>query len=152
MTSDFVVDSSALLTVLLGEPEADTFLKLLQNSNNIKISSFTWLECIVVISVKKGPEGVRIFREFLSALKVNIEPFTPQQAEIAYQGWTRFGKGWHPASLNLGDCVSYAVTQSEGLPLLFKGNDFSQTDVAAVLTVLLQMNMLKSLSSYKVVI
>lgn len=127
-----VVDTSALLVVLLGEPEAETFAGLLADDPKIMISAFNALESAIVIEAKKGEAGGRELDLLLHRARIDIIPFTADQVELALTAWRQFGKGHHPAGLNIGDCCAYALAKFSGEPLLFKGNDFNQTDIRSV--------------------
>ena len=120
-----IVDSSALLAILKGEPDRDRISEAILLSSSVAVSAPTLLETAIVI------EG----RSDLDALLAEIEPqivaFTAEQASLAREAFRRFGKGKHPARLNFGDCISYALAKESGEPLLFKGDDFSKTDIEA---------------------
>ena len=131
MTGEAVVlDTSALLAILLQEPDAQRYSDAIAGAPRRLISAATLVEAGIVA------EG-RGMREDLDALlaraRAEVADFTAAQAATAQDGWRRFGKGRHPAGLNLGDCFAYALAQSRGEPLLYKGNDFSLTDVKAAL-------------------
>jgi len=125
-----VLDTSALLAILLQEPDAQRYSDAIAGAPRRLISAATLVEAGIVA------EG-RGMREDLDALlaraRAEVADFTAAQAATAQDGWRRFGKGRHPAGLNLGDCFAYALAQSRGEPLLYKGNDFSLTDVKAAL-------------------
>jgi ribonuclease VapC len=87
----------------------------------------------MVIEYKKGEAGASKFDELLQLIEPIIIAFDKQQAQLARIAWRKYGKGRHPAKLNFGDCCSYAAAQQSNLPLLFKGNDFSQTDIQSAL-------------------
>lgn len=125
-----VVDSSALIAILLGEPEADEFIEVLSRPERRFMSAFNWLETAIVIEARKGLEGDRLLNELTSGGGFEIMPFDTGQAEVALDAWRRFGKGRHPAGLNMGDCAAYALSRTLNQALLFKGADFPQTDVA----------------------
>jgi ribonuclease VapC len=127
-----VVDTSALMAVLLGEPEAETFARLLADDPKIMISAFNALESAIVIEAKKGEAGGRELDLLLHRARIDIIPFTADQVELALTAWRQFGKGHHPAGLNIGDCCAYALATFSGEPLLFKGNDFNQTNIRSV--------------------
>lgn len=127
-----VVDTSALMAVLLGEPEAETFARLLADDPKILISAFNALESAIVIEAKKGEAGGRELDLLLHRARIDIIPFTADQVELARTAWRQFGKGQHPAGLNIGDCCAYALAKFSGEPLLFKGKDFSHTDIRSV--------------------
>ncbi len=124
-----VVDTSALIAVLKREPELQIFMNILGTDNCI-VSSVSLLETSIVLA---GGNGDRIAWQPLNRLLVDLDiqprDHDAELTEIAREAFLRFGKGRHPASLNFGDCASYALAKREGCPLLFKGNDFSQTDI-----------------------
>ncbi len=124
-----VIDSSALLAILLIEPEKKEFINKITNDPKRLISSFTLLETGIVIEARKKDVGGRELDLFIHRSQIDVIPFTPEQSEIARQAWRKFGKGRHPARLNMGDCCTYALAKYSGEPLLFKGNDFDQTDL-----------------------
>lgn len=127
-----VIDTSALLAILFKEPERDTFAKALSSAGVRLISTVSVLEAAVVVSTRKGPDGVLELDNFLDEGKCEVVAFTSAQLRLARQAYEAYGKGRHPAGLNLGDCCSYALAQHAAEPLLFKGNDFALTDVARV--------------------
>ncbi len=125
-----ILDTSALITLIEGEPEADMFLELIARSSQVSISAATYVEASIVIDSRNNPVLSRSLDTLLDDLAVTIEPVTADQARVARQAYRDFGKGrQHPAQLNFGDCFSYALASTAGQPLLFKGQDFSHTDV-----------------------
>lgn len=127
-----VIDSSALLSILLAEDDAPAMAAAILADNRRLISAITLLETSVVIEAKKGPAGGREFDLLLHVAAIEVANMTPEQAELAREAYRRYGKGRHRAKLNLGDCCSYALARHSGEPLLFKGEDFSQTDIPTV--------------------
>ena len=132
MNASMVIDSSALLAVLLGEPEADRILAVMLDAHERWISSFNLLEASVVIAAKKGEHAVPILDALAYHLDVQVSPLTKEQTLIALDAWVRFGMERHSAALNLGDCCAYAAARALSLPLLAKGSDFPQTDIDLV--------------------
>ena len=129
-----VVDSSAIIAVLLGELDAPQFADAMTRSiGDLHISVVTRVEAAIVLEARQGPEAAADLQILLDRLTIMEQPVTAAQADLALRAWRRFGKGRHPAKLNLGDCFSYALAASLNARLLFKGDDFGQTDVAAVL-------------------
>jgi ribonuclease VapC len=126
-----VIDTSALIAILLGEPEAEALALALAGDPKRLVSAFTALETGIVIEAKKGEAGGRELDLLLHHARIVIVPMTAEHYEIARFAWRRYGKGRHPAGLNIGDCCSYALAKAAGEPLLFKGKDFSQTDIKA---------------------
>ncbi len=124
-----VIDSSVLIAILLKEPETEYFTKLLIDTDSIYISAVSIVESSMVIEYKKGEQGATQFDELLKTIVPTVIAFDVQQAILARTAWRTYGKGRHPAKLNFGDCCSYATAKHLNQPLLFKGNDFSQTDI-----------------------
>jgi ribonuclease VapC len=125
-----VVDSSVLIAVLLLEPDAEQLLNQLIDADELYLSAVSLVESAMVIEYKKGKSGADKLDELLAELTPTIVEFDLQQAELARMAWREYGKGRHPAKLNFGDCCSYALAKHLNQSLLFKGNDFSQTDIA----------------------
>jgi len=126
-----VIDTSALMAILLREPEREPFLSALEADPARLMSAVSLLEAAMVAESRKTPTGGREFDLFLYRSNITIVPFTPEQAEVARAAWRRYGKGNHPAALNFCDCCAYALSRTSGEPLLFKGDDFAKTDVRA---------------------
>lgn len=125
-----VVDTSALIAILAREPEHQAFLRLLAGTDRRLLSAVTYFESGIVMRARTGPGGVDDLNDLLQELSAEIVPFDEAQARAALAAYARYGKGIDPkASLNLGDCASYALAKAIGAPLLFKGTDFSATDV-----------------------
>ena len=116
-----VVDNSALVAIPLGEPEGDALTLALAGAAMPVICAPNWLEAMMVISARLGHPGVQALGELLDAAEVRIEPADADLLQTAFDPWQRFGKGRHPAGLNLGDCFAYALTSRRGDVLLFKG-------------------------------
>ncbi|MBU2644576.1 MAG: type II toxin-antitoxin system VapC family toxin [bacterium] len=127
-----VIDTSAIIAVLLGEPEARQIAAAINNDPKRVMSSFSLLEAGIVIEAKKGEFGGRELDLLLHRCQIEVIGFTSEQSELARVCWRRFGKGRHPAALNIGDCCSYALSKIADEPLLFKGDDFSKTDLKLV--------------------
>ncbi len=124
-----ILDTSALVAILFGEPEAEAFLRLIWEADVCRISVVNRLELAMVLERQAKPETGRQAEALLHAAAVVEEPVTLQQGMLARQAYYDFGKGRHKARLNFGDCFAYALAKSLGEPLLFKGNDFGRTDV-----------------------
>lgn len=121
-----ILDSSAVVAVLRGEPEAASFRSLIEAAEAIGISAATLVEVSLVV----GPDRQRILDRFLSVACVVVVPVDEQQASVARRAAIRYGKGsGSPAKLNLCDCFSYALASVTGRPLLCKGDDFVHTDI-----------------------
>ena len=127
-----VIDASALIAILLGEPDAEAFAVAIANDPRRLISSFSALEVSIVIESKKGEAGGRELDLLMHRSQIQIVSMDSEQAELARIAWRNYGKGRHPAGLNIGDCCSYALSKFSGEPLLFKGDDFSKTDLNLV--------------------
>lgn len=129
-----IVDSSALIAILRQEEDADRFIDSLATARRPRISAATYVEAAVVVDASRDPVLSRRYDELLATVDAVVEPVTREQAELARQAYRDFGKGsGHPATLNFGDCFAYALARATGEPLLFKGDDFSHTDVTAAL-------------------
>ena len=126
-----ILDTSAMVAILYREPEASVFVQLIHDADFCRISVATYVELSMVIENQLGPEGMRQAEAFFRRAGVVIEPVTVDHGELARQAFLDFGKGRHKASLNYGDCFSYTLAKATGESLLFKGNDFSQTDIEA---------------------
>lgn len=129
-----VLDSSALVAILLGEVDAATYLTVLEGPGPFAISAVNVFEAETVLRGRKNAAFARRVRDFLSAKDAMIAPFDDVQAVVASEAYARFGKGFHPARLNLADCAAYALARSMDAPLLYKGEDFARTDVTSALT------------------
>jgi ribonuclease VapC len=127
-----IVDASAVIAVLKEEPEAGRFLRDMTASGEPKrMSAASYLEAAIVVDANHNPLLSRRFDDLIVRTEIMVEPVTREQAEIARAAYRDFGKGsGHPAGLNFGDCFAYALAKSMREPLLFKGDDFSHTDVA----------------------
>ena len=125
-----VIDTSALLAILQNEPERHAFNLIIESEDVRALSTANFVELSMVVESRYGPEGVRDLDLFLNRADIELVPVDSDQAYLARQAFRQYGKGRHPAGLNYGDCFSYALAKSLGEPLLFKGEDFSQTDLA----------------------
>ncbi len=127
-----VLDTSVLAAVVFGEPDAEALLSVMTtHAGDLQIGAATLVEASIVVEAKQGSEAAADLRTLLTTLDVSVVAVDPGQAQIAVRAWRRFGKGRHPAGLDLGDCFSYALAKTAGAPLLFKGNDFRKTDVVS---------------------
>jgi ribonuclease VapC len=125
-----VVDTSALVAIVRNEPERDLFLERLAGLPRAPLlSAVTWMEAHMVVLGRMGDPGIVVLREAIDAANLRAIPVPFELAEAAFDAFRRFGKGRHPAGLNFGDCFAYALAMTMGEPLLFKGSDFSKTDV-----------------------
>ena len=129
-----VVDSSAIIAILRQETDAETYLDAVDTAEALRMSAANYLEAAVVIDSARDPVASRRFGQFITEAGIQVEPVTLSQAGIARDAYRDYGKGsGHKASLNFGDCFAYALAKETGEPLLFKGEDFSSTDVASAL-------------------
>jgi ribonuclease VapC len=127
-----VIDSSAALAILLGEVEDDLFAGAIDADPTRLMSAVSVLETSIVVEARKGPAAGRELDLFLHRGRIDIVPFNAHQLELARDAYRRYGKGYHRAALNFGDCCAYALAAASGEPLLFKGGDFIHTDVPSV--------------------
>lgn len=123
------LDASAILAVLLDEPERAEFVGRIERADRLLVSAMTVLEAAMVLEGRKGDDAGHDLDQFLARGGVEVVPFDQEQLACARTAFRRFGKGRHSAGLNFGDCASYALAQWSGEPLLFKGTDFGATDV-----------------------
>ena len=124
-----VLDTSAVLAILQDEPERRAFNEAIEAADSRSLSVASLVEASIVIEARYGAEGVRHLDQFLDRADVAVVAVDVEQGKIARQAFSRFGRGRHAAGLNFGDCFSYALAQALGEPLLYKGEDFSLTDV-----------------------
>lgn len=124
-----VIDTSALLAVLLDEPDAEHFEAAIAQASRRLMSTVSILETGIVLERRYGDIGTVELDRILHRAEIEAAPFTPEQCDLARQAFRNFGKGRHRAGLNFGDCAAYALSRASGEPLLFKGNDFTQTDI-----------------------
>jgi len=129
MAVPVVIDTSALLAILLGEPERGKFLQLLSESATRLLSAANALETAILVESRRGEAAGRELDLFLHRTKVEIVAVDAEQFSMARFAWRKFGKGRHAAALNFGDCFAYALTKTSGEPLLAKGEDFRRTDL-----------------------
>lgn len=128
MTS-IVVDTSAVVAILGNEPTADGCIEAMNAAEDRLMSAATLVELGIVMEARLGPAGGLAVDRFLRDGEVSVVAVDRQQSDRALDGWRRFGKGRHPAALNLGDCFTYALATDRGLPVLCTGDDFGQTDL-----------------------
>lgn len=124
-----IVDSSAIIAIIFGEPDADELLRSLMGGEP-RMSAATYFETGMVIDRKAEDDfPAKALDRLLGLARIDVVPVTRDHADRARLAYARFGKGNHPAQLNFGDCFSYALAADMGEPLLFKGEDFRQTDI-----------------------
>jgi ribonuclease VapC len=130
-----ILDTSAIVAILRDEAEAPLFAKAIEKAVHRRISAVNYVEAAAVIDASRDPIASRRFDDLLQEAEVNVESVTEAQARIARQAYHDFGKGsGHAARLNFGDCFAYALAKVKREPMLFKGDDFSHTDVTPALS------------------
>ncbi len=125
-----VVDSSALVELILRRPENQRVRATLEFASVVRIGAPTLVECAIVLRNKLGRDPNPEIELFLRAFDVEVIPFTEDHATEAHRAFAAYGRGRHPAALNFGDCLTYAVASKSAEPLLFVGEDFRRTDIA----------------------
>ena len=125
-----ILDTSALLAILYDEPERPAFNDAVATEDKA-LSAANFVETSMVLEPRYGEDAVHDLDLYIAKAGIAIAPVDVEQAEIAREAFRRYGKGRHPAGLNFGDCFAYALAHVRGEPLLFKGDDFAQTDVEA---------------------
>ena len=125
-----VIDTSALMAVLQDEPERRSFNEAIEAADSVALSVASFVETSIVIEARHGAEGLRALDRLVERAGIVVAAVDFAQGRLARDAFARFGKGRHPAGLNFGDCFAYALAKTLGEPLLFKGEDFSRTDVA----------------------
>ncbi len=126
-----VVDTSAMFAIAARENERDFLVDVLDRSDEAVCSSVTYLETVMVLTGRSRTVARSTVEELLRTFAIEVAPVDGMVTNAAVDAFDRYGKGRHRASLNLADCFSYALAKSRNAPLLFKGDDFSQTDIAA---------------------
>lgn len=126
-----VVDTSAILAILLDEPERRAFNEMIEAAESRRMSVASFVEASIVISARYGADGLHELDIFLDRAMIDLVPVDAEQGKLARDAFRRYGKGRHPAGLNYGDCFTYALARALGEPILFKGDDFARTDVVA---------------------
>ena len=126
-----VIDTSALLAILQDEPERRRFNEAIEAADSRILSTATFVEVSIVIESRYGAEGLRDLDLFIDRAGIELVALDVEQAKVARQAFIRFGKGRHAAGLNYGDCLAYALARVLSQPLLYKGDDFARTDIAA---------------------
>ncbi len=128
-----IVDSSAILAIMLQEPDSDAYLDAVMTAPVRRMSVANWLEATMVVDGRGTDNAIARFEEFMDGARIELVPVSLGQATIARRAWRVYGRGNHRARLNYGDCFAYALAKETGEPLLFKGDDFSQTDIESAL-------------------
>ena len=125
-----ILDSSAILAAFLEEPGYDSILDQISSAQSVGLGSPTFVETAIVLSSKMRRDARPQLNEFLREAGAELIPLGPEHIDAAVDAFLKFGKGRHPAALNFGDCLTYAIAAVAGLPLLFTGDDFTKTDIA----------------------
>ncbi|WP_298044917.1 type II toxin-antitoxin system VapC family toxin [uncultured Microbacterium sp.] len=129
-----VVDSSAIAAIVFGEADAPALSAVLRaHAGAVQVSAATVLEARMVVQARQGDAATTDLDRLLHSVDAEVVAFDDRQSALAFAAWRRFGRGRHAASLDFGDCISYALAKSVGVPLLYKGDDFAQTDVSSAL-------------------
>lgn len=129
-----IVDSSALIAIVLQEPDAQRYADALAAATERRMSTATYLEAGIVADGTRDPVAMRVYDHLIAVNGIDVEPFTVDQAVAARQAYRDFGRGsGHSAKLNFGDCMSYALAKVRDEPLLYKGDDFGHTDITSAL-------------------
>lgn len=126
-----ILDTSTLVAILANEPDSEPYIQAISRAPHCRISAGNFIEFSIVIQSQFGAEVLQQCDALFRRIGIVIEPVTVDQAHLARQAFQDFGKGRHAAGLNFGDCFAYALAKVTGEPLLFKGQDFSKTDVKA---------------------
>ena len=126
-----IVDTSALLAIAFGEPDAARFVDAMTGASGTEMAAPGWVEAAITVARRGGDTA--LLDRLVAELGVTVRPFTTDHARAALSAFVAFGKGRHAAALNYGDCMSYAVARCEGQPLLFKGQEFPRTDIEPAL-------------------
>ena len=125
-----VLDSSAIVAIHLKEPGHDRLIETLEKADIVVVGAPTLLETAMVLTARLGQDARPLVSIFLRRLEAEVVAFNENHLDAATTAFLRFGRGRHPAALNFGDCMAYAVASVAGLPLLFTGEDFARTDIA----------------------
>jgi ribonuclease VapC len=125
-----ILDTSAIIRAVVREPGYEQIFERMSAAPMLAVGAATLVETAIVLSCKQVREPRQQLRRFLREMEVEVIPFTAEHYEVAMDAFERYGKGRHPAALNFGDCLTYAVARLSGFPLLYTGNDFARTDLA----------------------
>ncbi len=128
-----IIDSSAVLAVFLQEPDGRRYLRAIMDADARRMSVSNWLEASMVVDRRGNALAANWLEEFIRTARIELMPVSISQAAIARRAWQMFGRGAHAARLNFGDCFAYALAKETREPLLFKGDDFAQTDIEPAL-------------------
>jgi len=128
-----IIDASAILAICFDEPDAEQFAVALAKTDERLMSAVNYLEAAIRVDRENNIVASQKFDALIDFINITIEPVTLEHTRLARSAYAQFGKGVHPAALNFGDCFAYALSKQTGMPPLFKGNDFPQTDIVAAL-------------------
>ena len=128
-----IVDSSAMLAIALGEDGHERYVGAIVDAAKARISAANWFESFMVVEGRGDAVASERLEAFIQHASIEIAPVMPEHAVAARSAWRRFGRGRHKARLNYGDCFAYALSNLTGEPLLFKGDDFTHTDIRPAL-------------------
>lgn len=126
-----ILDTSAVLSILLREPDYEHYKRAITRAERCLMSTVSFFEAAIVLEARTSIAGGYELDLFIEEVPIQLVEVTPGHAQAARRAWRQFGKGNHPAALNFGDCFAYALAKETGEPLLFKGNDFALTDIEA---------------------
>lgn len=128
-----IVDSPALVAIVLEEPDSSKFIQRISEATSKKMSAASLLETSIIVNRQKGSAGIEILRKFIAEAGIQVTGFNETQARLAFEAHLRFGKGMgHAAQLNILDCCTYGLAAESGEPVLFKGADFAKTDLVSL--------------------
>lgn len=127
-----IVDASALCAILFREPERERFIDVIGRASTLFISPIQFWEVSVAVEQRRDG-GFAATEQLVVQSRIGVASIGGREATLAFDAWSRFGKGRHPAGLNLGDCFAYALAKSRDMPLLYKGDDFARTDITSIL-------------------
>ena len=125
-----IVDTSAIIAIFLKEPGYEVVLDKLIEADAVGVGTPTLAETAIVLTARLGTDPVSLLNRFVTEFGIRQIPFAPEHWQEAADAYSRYGKGRHPAALNYGDCMTYAVAKLSGQPLLYVGDDFSRTDLS----------------------
>jgi ribonuclease VapC len=128
-----IVDSSAVLAIVLQEPDRERFVDAIVEADACRMSVSNWFEASMVVDRRGTTEAANRLDDFMQRARIQVIPVSVSQGEIARRAWRTYGRGIHPARLNYGDCFAYALAKETREPLLFKGNEFARTDIEPAL-------------------
>jgi ribonuclease VapC len=128
----YVVDSSAIIAIVRREPTADAFIDILASATGHVIGAPTLVETLIVLEARAAEAGRQAAQSLIALLDIEPAPFESAHTVHAVSAFRAYGKGRHPAALNLGDCLTYAIAKASGRAIVCAGDDFTQTDIATI--------------------